>query len=136
VSPAAAALIGLVAGMIVVWVVGFLEFKARIDDPVGAIAVHGAAGAWGALAVGIFADGSYGEGWNGVAGPVRGVLFGDAGQLAAQAIGVATNIVFVFTAAYAFFSVVDRTIGNRVSAEAEWAGLDSSEMGSQAYPPG
>ncbi len=61
-----------------------LERHFRIDDPVGAIAVHGVCGIWGALAVGIFADGSYGDGWNAVAGPVRGILYGDAGQLIAQ----------------------------------------------------
>lgn len=136
VSPAGAVLIGLVAGMIVVWAVGFLEQRVKIDDPVGAIAVHGAAGAWGALSVGLFADGTYGTGWNGVPGPVRGALFGDTGQLVAQLVGISVNAVVVFGLAYAFFRVVDRTLGNRVSAEVEWSGLDSLEMGSEAYPPG
>ena len=106
----------------------------RIDDPVGAISVHGLCGAWGALAVGLFADGSFGEGWNGVGGPVRGLLFGDAGQLVAQTIGVVTNVAFVFGAAYLLFVVLDRLIGNRVAAEVETAGLDDLEMGSDAYP--
>jgi len=66
---------------------------------VGAIAVHGACGAWGALALGLLADGSYGEGWNGVAGPVRGLLFGDASQFLAQLIGIATNAIVVFALA-------------------------------------
>jgi Amt family ammonium transporter len=113
-----------------------LERKARVDDPVGAIAVHGICGAWGTLAVGLFADGTYGEGWNGVAGPVRGLLFGDAGQLAAQVIGAVTNLVVVGALSYGFFRVTDRLIGNRVPAEVEWTGLDSTEMGSEAYPPG
>jgi Amt family ammonium transporter len=78
VSPAAAALIGLVAALLVVRVGGFLERRLRIDDPVGAITVHGVCGAWGGLSVGLLADGSYGSGWNGVPGPVRGLLFGDA----------------------------------------------------------
>jgi Amt family ammonium transporter len=103
---------------------------------VGAVAVHGVCGAWGALAVGIFADGTYGAGWNGVAGPVRGVLFGDPGQLAAQAIGVITNVVVVGAATWLFFRVVNRLIGNRVTAEVEWTGLDATEMGSEAYPQG
>ena len=96
VSPAAAVLIGAVAGLLVAWTVIVLERRFRVDDPVGAIAVHGACGAWGALALGLFADGTYGFGWNGVAGPVRGLLFGDAGQLVAQVIGVVANLVFVF----------------------------------------
>jgi Amt family ammonium transporter len=136
VSPAAAVLIGALAGFLVAWSVTKLERRWRIDDPVGAIAVHGVCGAWGALAVGIFADGSYGAGWNGVAGPVRGLLFGDPAQLAAQAIGVVTNLAVVGAAAHLFFKIVGRLMGNRVSAEVEWTGLDSTEMGSEAYPPG
>ncbi len=136
VSPAAAVLIGAVAGLLVAWTVIVLERRFRIDDPVGAIAVHGACGAWGALALGLFADGTYGFGWNGVAGPVRGLLFGDAGQLGAQVIGVLANLLFVFAAAYGFFRLVDRVMGNRVPAEVESLGLDSMEMGADAYPPG
>jgi Amt family ammonium transporter len=136
VSPATAALIGLFAALLVVRVSAWLERRLRIDDPVGAIAVHGACGAWGALAVGLFADGSYGEGWNGVHGPVTGLLFGDASQLAAQSLGVISNALFVFTASYSFFWLLERTLGNRVAAEVEWNGLDSQEMGSEAYPPG
>src|SRR5450432_721936 len=136
VSPAAAALIGLVAALLVVKVGGILERRLRIDDPVGAIAVHGVCGAWGALALGLFADGSYGEGWNGVSGPVRGLLFGDLSQLLAQIIGIGSNALFVFGLSFAFFWVMERTIGNRVTAEVEWNGLDSQEMGSEAYPPG
>jgi Amt family ammonium transporter len=134
VSPAAAVIIGLVAGVLVVWSVGALERRFRVDDPVGAISVHGVCGTWGGIAVGIFADGSFGEGWNGVAGPVRGLLFGGGDQLAAQLVGVITNVVFVFAAAYGFFLLVDRIIGNRVSAEVELTGLDTLEMGTDAYP--
>jgi Amt family ammonium transporter len=136
VSPAAAVLIGVVAGFLVVTSVIALERRFRIDDPVGAISVHGVCGVWGALAVGLLADGSAGAGWNGVDGPVRGLLFGDARQLVAQVIGVVANITFVFGASTLFFRVVDRLIGNRVSSEVELAGLDSSDMGSVAYPPG
>ena len=136
VSPAAAAVIGLVAGLLVVGTVHVLERRLGVDDPVGAVAVHGSCGAWGALALGLFADGSYGSGWNGVAGPVRGLLFGDAGQLAAQCIGVVANLLFVFGMAFGFFSLVERIMGNRVSAEVEYAGLDALEMGTDAYPRG
>jgi Amt family ammonium transporter len=134
VTPAAAALVGVVAGLLTVWANATFESRLGIDDPVGAIAVHGACGAWGALALGLFADGSYGEGWNGVAGPVRGLLFGDPGQLAAQVIGVVTNAVVVFSLAYAFFRGIGYLIGNRVLAEVESSGLDELEMGSDAYP--
>jgi ammonium transporter, Amt family len=134
VTPAAAVLVGVVAGLLVVRTVRVLERRLRVDDPVGAFAVHGVCGTWGALAVGLFADGSWGDGWNGVAGPVRGLLFGDGGQLAAQAIGVLVNAVFVFGASYGFFRLVDRLVGNRVSAEVEYQGLDALEMGTDAYP--
>ena len=134
VSPAAAVLIGVIGGLIVVASVLVIERQFRIDDPVGAISVHGVCGVWGALALGLFADGTYGDGWNGVAGPVRGLLYGDSGQFAAQLIGVVVNIVVVFGLAWAFFRVVERTIGNRVPAEVEWSGLDALEMGSEAYP--
>lgn len=134
VSPAAALLIGIIAGLLVVASVLALERRFRIDDPAGAIPVHGVCGLWGALAVGIFADGSYGEGWNNVAGPVRGLISGDPGQFVAQLIGVSANMVVVFGLALTFFVIVERTIGNRVLAEVEWSGLDSLEMGSEAYP--
>jgi Amt family ammonium transporter len=136
VSPAAAVLIGVIAGGLVAWSVTALERRFRIDDPVGAVAVHGVCGLWGALAVGVFADGTYGAGWNGVAGNVRGLIFGDPGQLAAQTVGVVTNLLFVFPTALLFFRLVDRVMGNRVPPEVEWTGLDSTEMGSEAYPPG
>jgi Amt family ammonium transporter len=134
VSPPAAVLIGAVAGALVVWAVISLERRWRIDDPVGAIAVHGVGGAWGAMALGIFADGTYGDGWNGVSGAVRGILFGDPGQFFAQLVGVMVNVVVIFTLALSFFAFIERTMGNRVSAETEWTGLDALEMGSDAYP--
>jgi Amt family ammonium transporter len=133
VTPAAALVIGVIAGLVVVAAVLSLERHFRIDDPVGAIAVHGVCGVWGALAVGIFADGSYGDGWNAVAGPVRGILYGDAGQLVAQLIGITVNLVVVFGLAMAFFLIVERTIGNRVIPEVEYTGLDALEMGTDAY---
>jgi len=134
VSPAAAVMIGATAGLIVIASVLIIERRFHIDDPVGAIAVHGVCGLWGALALGLFADGTYGDGWNGVAGPVRGLLYGDVGQFAAQLIGVVVNLVVVFGLAWLFFRVVEHTLGNRVPAEVEWSGLDALEMGSDAYP--
>ena len=105
VTPAAAVVIGAVAGLLVVAAVIELERRFHIDDPVGAIAVHGVCGMWGALALGLFADGSYGDGWNGVSGPVRGLLFGDASQFIAQLIGVTVNLVVVFSLALTFFVI-------------------------------
>ncbi len=106
VTPAAAALVGVVAGLLVPAGVEILERRLRLDDPVGAITVHGLCGLWGTIAVGLFADGSFGDGWNGVPGPVRGLLFGDRGQLGAQVIGAATNLAVVFAIALLFFRVV------------------------------
>ncbi|HVR60376.1 MAG TPA: ammonium transporter [Polyangia bacterium] len=136
VSPAAAVLIGAVAGLLVLVSVLFIERRLRLDDPVGAISVHGVCGTWGALALGVFADGSGGAGWNGVPGPVRGILFGDGSQLCAQLIGVVTNVVVVFGLALLFFKLVERWFGNRVDGDAEMTGLDATEMGAEAYPSG
>ena len=130
----AAVLIGAIAGLLVVAAVLALERRFRIDDPVGAIAVHGVCGAWGALALGLLADGSYGDGWNGVNGPVRGLLFGDAESVCRATYWRRGQPVVVFGLALAFFVIVERTIGNRVPAEVEWTGLDALEMGSDAYP--
>ena len=112
----------------------FIEQTLRVDDPVGAIAVHGVCGAFGVLSVGLFADGTYGDGLNGVPGAVRGLFYGDASQLAAQSVGVLTNIVFVFGSFYVFFKLVDAVMGNRVAADAEIEGLDIPEMGVLGYP--
>jgi Amt family ammonium transporter len=134
VTPLSAGLIGLIAGVLVVEAAFFIERRLRIDDPVGAIAVHGVNGAWGCLALGLFADGTYGDGLNGVPGAVRGLFYGDAGQLAAECIGVAVNFVFIGAAVWALFKVLDLTVGNRVDRETEIKGLDVPEMGVEAYP--
>jgi len=107
-----------------------------VDDPVGAISVHGANGLWGVLSVGLFADGksNYGGSWNGVTGSVTGLFYGDASQLVAQLIGIATLIGFVFTLSYAINWVLDIVLGQRVSIETEVEGLDIPEMGQLGYP--
>src|SRR5664280_2785469 len=91
VSAGGACIIGLVAGILVVESVFFWD-KMQIDDPVGAISVHGVNGAWGCLSIGLFADGAYGDGWNGVAGTVKGLFYGGGiSQFWAELIGVTTN---------------------------------------------
>jgi Amt family ammonium transporter len=108
----------------------------KIDDPVGAISVHGTCGLWGVLSVGLFADGksNYGGAWNGVNGSVTGLFYGDASQLVAQLIGIATLIGFVFTFSFLLNWGLDALMGQRVSAEAEVEGLDIPEMGALGYP--
>jgi Amt family ammonium transporter len=134
VTPLSAGLIGLIAGVLVVEAAFFVERKLRVDDPVGAIAVHGVNGAWGCLALGLFADGTYGDGLNGVAGGVRGLFYGDGGQFAAELIGVTVCFVFVGAAVALLFKILDLTVGNRVDRETEIKGLDVPEMGVEAYP--
>jgi Amt family ammonium transporter len=134
VNSVSAVIIGGVAGVLVVVSVFFIEGVLKVDDPVGAISVHGVCGAFGVLALGLFADGTYGDGFNGVPGTVRGLFYGDASQLAAEAIGVVTCFAFVFVSFYAFFKLVDVLMGNRVSAETEIEGLDIPEMGVLGYP--
>lgn len=133
VSAPAAVLIGAIAGVLVVVATLFVEQKLKVDDPVGAVAVHGVNGAWGILAVGIFANGTYGDGLNGVAGGVRGILHGDKGQLVASLIGIVANLLWVAPVALATLFAIEKTIGNRVSTEDEIAGLDVPEMGMQGY---
>jgi len=126
--------IGAFAGVLVCWSVFFLERTMKVDDPVGAISVHGTCGAWGVLSLGIFADGTYGDGFNGVAGTVRGILYGDASQLVAQIIGPLANFGFIFGASWLFFKAMDVVMGMRVSPEVELEGLDVPEMGTHGYP--
>jgi Amt family ammonium transporter len=133
VSSSSALLIGSVAGVLVVVSTLFVEHTLRIDDPVGAISVHGVNGAWGIVALGLFADGSYGAGLNGVAGGVRGLLFGESEQLIAGLIGIGVNVWYVGLSAAIWFRVVDKLVGNRVPVADEVAGLDVPELGMEGY---
>ena len=144
IQPWAAMVIGTVSGVLVIEAILVIERKFKIDDPVGAIAVHGVNGLWGVIAVGIFADGSYGAGWNAtgnaIAEPVStgvtGLLYGDAGQLGAQLLGAGVICTLMLGLAYAFFKLQNSlTEGGIRSAEAdEIDGLDIPEMGVLAYP--
>jgi Amt family ammonium transporter len=129
-----AVLIGAIAGVLLCVAVFFVERTLRIDDPVGAILVHGVNGAWGVLSLGLFADGTYGDGWNGVPGTVKGLLYGDASQFLAQCIGTLTNIVYVAAIGYVVFKLLDVTLGLRVDPEHEFEGLDQHEVAVVAYP--
>jgi Amt family ammonium transporter len=129
-----AVFIGAVGGVLCVVSVFFIERVLKVDDPVGAVSVHGANGAWGAIAVGLFADGAYGDGWNGVKGTVTGLFYGDSGQFVAQCIGTVTNIVYVFIISWVFFKVLDKVVGLRVPKDQELEGLDQHEVAVSAYP--
>jgi ammonium transporter, Amt family len=128
-------IIGAIAGVLVCLSVEFMD-KLHVDDPVGAISVHGACGLWGVLSVGIFADGTafYGGSWNGVDGAVKGLIYGDVGQFFAQVIGCITLLVWALGFAYLYFKVMDKIVPMRVAPEVEIEGLDIDETGVLAYP--
>ncbi len=140
-----AAIIGAVAGILVVLSVFFWE-KMGIDDPVGAISVHGVNGIWGVISVGLFANGKYGGGWNNVNRSefggkpdamndcVTGLFYGDVSQLYAQLLDAGVLIVFGFVMAYAWFKLSNLIVPMRVSKEVEMEGLDAPEMGVLGYP--
>jgi len=142
VAPWAAAVVGAIAGVIVVAASYWIE-NLGIDDPVGAIAVHGVNGIWGMIALGLFADGTYGAGWNGVGGTaylgvagkgVAGLFYGDSAQLAAQTIACFACCAWNVAAGYLLFKLTGFLVnGNRVTAEQERIGLDIAEIGLPAY---
>jgi Amt family ammonium transporter len=136
VNTVGSAIIGLIAGVLVCVSVEFVDRVLKVDDPVGAISVHGTNGLWGVISVGLFADGTsnYGGSWNGVSGSVRGLFYGDASQLVAQLIGVGTLVGGIFTLSYVSGWIMDLIIGQRVSAADELEGLDIPEMGALCYP--
>jgi Amt family ammonium transporter len=126
VNPSASVLIGLIAGALVVASVWFIDWKLRIDDPVGAISVHGVNGVWGILALGLFADGTYGE--------VNGLLYGNSGFMVSQLISAVTVFVWAFGMGAIMFYILKVTIGLRVSDREQIEGLDIGEHGMSAYP--
>ena len=135
VAPWAAAAIGLISAILAIEAVFFFD-RLKIDDPVGAIAVHGIGGTFGVLAVGIFANGKYGAGWNGSTSTgVKGLIKGDWGQFGAQLLGAVVIWTVILGVAYAFFYIQNKlTKGGIRSPEAdEIGGLDLPEMGVLAY---
>ena len=139
VQPWAAAVIGILAGILIPISCGFFE-KRGIDDPVGAISVHGVGGIFGVLCVGIFADGQYGAGWNATDVPgITGILYDTSlgfKQLGAQAIGALVICTVIFGVAYAFFKIQNAVMKGGIRSEEadEIEGLDLPEMGMLAYP--
>jgi Amt family ammonium transporter len=143
VNPAGAVITGVVAGFLVVYAVLFFEGTMKVDDPMGALSVHGVAGVWGVLSVGLLADGSFGATWNGaqekagVAGAFATVFGGaanDWGQLLAQIIGAASCLIFFGLAAWLWFKISNRIIPLRARREDELGGLDLPEVGAECYP--
>jgi Amt family ammonium transporter len=159
VTPSAAVFIGLLAGLFVVWGCLFVERVLKVDDPVGAVGVHGINGAWGVLALGLFADGTYSTGLNGsfwykmkdsslkwyaeelkdlpdtVLAPqgVTGLFYGNPTQLYAECIGIVANLIWVGATAFLVFWLLNKLIGNRVRPEVEVQGLDVPELGVLGY---
>lgn len=151
VAPWAALTIGAIAGGICYGSVWFVENVLKVDDPVGAISVHGVCGAFGVLCVGIFADGTYGAGWNGVGymayahatlppdqavstAGVTGLLYGDVGQFWAQCIGTVACTAWNVIVGGIVFIVLGFITPKRVPAKVEIAGLDLEETGIAGYP--
>ncbi len=132
VSPLSAIIIGAVAGILVVFSVEFIDKVLHIDDPVGAISVHGVCGTWGTLSVGLFAQSAYGES-SGV-GAVNGFFFGGGlSQFFVQLTGVVSVFLWVFGSTLALFYIIKRTIGLRASDEEQLKGLDIGEHGMESY---
>lgn len=121
-----AVLAGLIGGVIVVFSIEFIEKKLKIDDAIGAASVHGVAGFWGTIVIGLW----------GVNGDEALGLFngGGSAQLVAQLVGALSYMVWAVVLSFIVFGILKVTIGLRVTEEEEIAGLDVSEHGSLAYP--
>ena len=137
--------IGVIAGAIVCGGVLFNERVLKVDDPCGAVSVHGFCGWFGAVAVGIFADGAYGAGWNGVGATsylgaagrgVTGLLYGDTSQFLMQLGGATLCAVYAFGFTFIVFTIINAVYPIRVSKEVELEGLDVPQFGMEAYPEG
>jgi len=149
--------LGLIAGILVVESVFFFD-RIGVDDPVGAISVHGTCGAWGCLSLGLFADGAYGQGWNnahgfldktghylGILDPSKipdgakeigplGLFYGGGlNQFWAELVGVTTCFITLSILAFIVYKIGEAIVGNRVSEEVELDGLDVPEMGVLGY---
>ncbi len=122
VTPLGAIVIGAISGILVVYSVLFFD-KVKVDDPVGAISVHGVCGAWGTLAAALLHENLF-----------LGLEYDLLGTLGIQALGIVVAFAWTFIVAFGMFKLIDRVIGLRVSHEEETQGLDIGEHGSTAYP--
>ncbi len=127
VSPASSLIIGFIAGIVVVFSVQFFDFVLKIDDPVGAISVHGVCGALGTILVGVFADTSYGGGMNGL------LSGGGFKLLGVQLLGVVAVFGWVAVTSFILFFTLKKTLGLRVEKDEELRGLDIEEHGMESY---
>jgi len=127
VAPWAAVVIGGIAAILMVASVRFVENVLKVDDPVGAVSVHGACGLWGLLAVGIFADGTYSG--------VSGLIVGDVNQIVVQLLTMAVVLAWALGTGYILFALLKSAMGLRVSKREEEVGLDLTEHGMECYPP-
>ena len=126
----AAIIIGLVSGILVVLSISFVENKLKIDDPVGAVSVHGVCGAWGTIAVGLFAA----EKTLGVGEKDLGLFYGGGiNQLLSQLTGVGVYLAWGLVTGFILFTVVKKVMGIRVPEEYERLGLDITEHHAEAY---
>lgn len=128
VSIVGAMMVGLLGGIIAVFSVLFFEQVLKVDDPVGAVSVHGICGIWGTLSVGLFGSTSISS-----LLVSDGLIYGGTGQIGIQFIGVVAVFAFVFPVSFLIFKAIKATSGLRVSEEEELEGLDISEHGNEAY---
>ncbi len=130
VTPLGAVAIGLVAGVLVVLSILFVDRTLKVDDPVGAVSVHGVCGAWGTLAAGLFNAEAVLE----IGATNTGLFYGGgAAQLGVQAIGAVSAFVWAFGLGFLLFVVLKKTVGLRATEEEELKGLDLTEHGTEAY---
>ena len=127
VPPWAAVIIGLLAGFVLIWGEGFIERTLKVDDPVGAVSVHGLVGFFGVLMVGVFADGTYGG--------VSGIIAGNFNQIVIQLIGGVALAAWALVMGFLIFWFIKKAIGLRASDEEQKLGLDISEHGVSVYEP-
>ncbi len=125
VAPWAAVVIGGLAGLVLIWAEGFVEKTLKVDDPVGAIAVHGFCGIFGVLMVGVFADGTYGD--------ISGLIVGNFSQIGIQALGALVIMAWSLGTGFAMFALLKSSMGLRASDEEQAEGLDMAEHGLEAY---